>query len=1255
MRLKKIAAGITALLCCAGMVSYLPYVGVETYAAELVNDGFEISFDGWHGTNEAVYLDAQEGTGFDGTRGMNVTKRRSESDGATSSKSFYLCGGKEYSYSVRVYSETAENFHFTLSCLDPDTQEYFTEVLDEKKVSAGEWTELSAQYAAPSGSLDFILTITTDSTSDFSFDNVLITEEVRELKNDVSAATNGGLKNAFGKYFRVGSVLNSGTVRDSSITANMIKNFNSITCENEMKPEATINRSTSSGTNIGAKLDSAAGILNFCSQNGIGVRGHTLVWHAQTPQWFFKEGFNDSGAWVSQSVMDQRLESYIKNLFAEVERQYPKLNLYAYDVANECVSDEQSRTSNNGGARVAGYGDGKSPWVQIYGSNAFLTKAFTYARQYAPEGCKLFYNDYNEYWDHKRNCIVSTCKDLYNKGILDGVGMQSHINADSSGFSGTSAYVSAMKMYSAIGCEVQATELDISTEDGKFSAQQQSDKYKAIFQAAMDINTSGSGGKVTAICVWGPNDSNTWIGSKNAPLLFDGNNQPKAAYNTLMGMVPQSDWTEYSGPVEQPTGPDDDGYYFHHTYESGVDSWGQRGGTTVASSGISAYAGEKALSVSDRTDAWNGAEYSLNSRAFKAGEAYSFSVMVMQSSGAPVDMQLSLQYTDADGETAYDHIKVLSAASGVWTQLANTTYKIPSGASSLILYVETLDSLTSFYVDEAIGAVAGTVIKATTKGSGQRGDVDNDGAISAIDVSIALRGSLKGLSDKGMAKRSDIDGDGDIKAEDISLLKQFVHTKINEFPKIVSQIDTAKMDQLFSGITPAKSYKNADENNALYTQRFGADPGFLIYKDRLYVYTTNDAFEYSNGNIQENTYAVQTINCISSTDLVNWTDHGAIPVAGNSGAAKWASRSWAPDACWKTINGQDKFFLYFADNANGIGVLTADSPEGPWRDPIGKALLNRQSPNCGNVEWMFDPGVLVDDDGTGYIYFGGGVPEGKAADPGTARCVQLGADMTSIVGTPNAINPPYLFEDSSILKIGDTYYYSFCTNFSVPGNNQYGMNSGEIGYMTSKNPLGPFTYQGIMFKNPASYSLDSGGNNHHSFINFKGSYYILYHARAIEKRMGVSLNYRSPHIDAATVSNGKITATGSMKGVSQLETLNPYTTVQAETMWRQGGINVSGLGNTVVSDIQKGDWIAVQGVNFKNGAESITVRVSSTSGAAIKICTGSPTGDVVGYVEVPATSGSYTEITAPVNDISGTNNLYFVFSGEMNFDSWSFS
>ena len=1268
MKVKKFAAGMTAMLCCAGVLSYLPSMPDKAYATEYVSNEFESNYDGWCGNADAVQLTAKYGMGVNQSRGMVVSGRTSVADGASSAKGLYLVGGQDYHYSVQVFSQTDEVFHLSLLCLDEETDEQTIVELDSKTVKAGEWATLSANYTAPKNSYEFRLTITTESTNDFAFDNVKITGK-KSAQTVYAATAEKGLKDEFADYFRVGNILNGGTIRNSAITANIIKDCNSVECENETKPDATMVQSQSSGNNVAVSLNRCAAIMDFCVQNKIGMRGHTLVWHSQTPEWVFKEGFNASNAYVNSATMDARMESYIKNLFNAIKTQYPDLNLYAYDVANECVSDDSNRTKYYGGAREPGYGNGKSPWVQVYGDNSFIEKAFTYARKYAPEGCDLYYNDYNEYWDHKRDCIYNMCKSLYEKGLLDGVGMQSHISAEYDGFTGVSAYTTAMKKYLSIGCDVQITELDISVDNGKYTAQQQADKYKAIFQAAMDWNKNPSStGRVTAVCIWGPNDANSWLKAGSNALLYDSNNQPKLAYTTLTSMIPQSEWgdgTKYTGEVT-PIEPDENGWYFHSTYEGDLDSWEGRGAATVSTSGRTAYAGGESLLVEGRTSAWNGATRSLNSRAFQPGSEYSFSANVMYFDGGDTDtFFMKLQYTDANGDTQYSTVAEGEAIKGQWIQLSNTNYQIPADATNMQLYIETADSTNNFYVDEAIGAVAGTVIEGAGEGKKViRGDLNFDERIDGADLALERRGLIQGITDSYTKLAADVNQDGEVTVADAVLIQSYLIGKIKEFPIETRPIDTVAMEQLFAGVTASTSFKKDGENNPLITQRFGADPGWMVYDGRLYVYTTNDAFEYdSNGNMKENSYDVGTINCMSSADLVNWTDHGAIPVAGRNGrtqggVAAWASCSWAPDACHKTINGKEKFFLYFANNGSGIGVLTADSPTGPWTDPIGKELISRSTPNCSNITWLFDPGVYYDEEtGKGYLAFGGGVPDGKSADPGTARIVELGADMTSIVGTPTTLNPPYLFEDSSLIKINGTWVYSFCHNWSVPAGQKF--NSADIGYMTASNPLGPYTYQGPVFRNTGAQGLDRGGNNHHSIVEFKGKYYVLYHTRQLELRMGVNggsgFNYRSPSISEATVNGNSITCTGSHAGVSQLEALNPYETVQAETMSNQSqGITVNGLSDTTVTGT-KGSWLKVSGANFTQGAKTLTVKACSKSGAVIKVCTGGPSGDVITYAEIKAGT-TPEEITVPVvNSVSGSKDICFLFSGDITFDSWSFS
>ncbi|MBQ9604320.1 MAG: carbohydrate-binding protein, partial [Firmicutes bacterium] len=270
----------------------------------------------------------------------------------------------------------------------------------------------------------------------------------------------------------------------------------------------------------------------------------------------------------------------------------------------------------------------------------------------------------------------------------------------------------------------------------------------------------------------------------------------------------------------------------------------------------------------------------------------------------------------------------------------------------------------------------------------------------------------------------------------------------------------------------------------------------------------------------------------------------------------------------------------------------------------------------------------------------------------SSRIVKLGDDMISLAGTAQTLDAPYIFEDSGINKIGGKYIYSYCSNFNASG-----MDSGSIQYMTSSSPLSGYSYTGEILT--GTWGVDHrGGNNHHSIVALNGKYYIIYHTRLLEEPYNIATDkggYRCPMINQLTVSGSTISKRdGDRTGVSAVKTLDPYSTVQAETIYRQSGINTSGQGDTVVTDIQKGDWIGVKDVNFAKGASKLTVRVSASGDSAIKVCKGSESGSVIGYVDISKTNG-FTDITVPVNNVSGTQDIYFVFGGSLEFDSWYFS
>ena len=734
---KKLLAFLLALTCNVSLTTALPQLTAPVYAQEVVYDSFELNYDGWHGTDTSIELFADDNGGFDATRGMKVTGRTSVDDGAASSKGLYLFGGVKYDYSMQVFSEKDTTFKLTLKYIDEKTEEETIVTLAEKKVKGGEWTELSADYKAPADTYEYELTLTNDLTDDFIFDDVKITTDKSTAIADADT-TEKGLKDEFANYFRVGNIFNGTTIHNSGIQGIILKDHNAVECENETKPYATIVQNGSTDTNVKVSLNQCAAMLDFCAKNHIGFRGHTFVWHSQTPEWFFKQGFNGNNGYVNSSVMDQRMESYIKNMFNAYATQYPSVNLYSYDVCNEVIFDG---TAKQGGLRPTNNTegrDGSSAWVRVYGDNSFVEKAFTYAAKYRPEGCKLYYNDYNEFAGDKKDCIKNTILiPLHNKGILDGMGMQSHIDCCTGQYEwgNTSSYLAAMDDYLSLGIDVQVTELDISRDGGRFTDQQQAEKYKAIFQHCVDVNKSGKyQGKVTLVQVWGPNDNNSWVGKNNSgqpnyPLLYDGNNQPKTAYNYITSIIPQSEWgngSAYSGDVVKPIEPNDYGWYFDCGFEGDTDGFSARGPAKIASSSDTAFVGNSSLYVSGRESAWNGAIYTLTPRAFKAGTEYSFSAIVKYTEGAATDkFHFTLQYDNSEGKTCYTKIATETIKKGEWTQLANKNFKLPEGATNMQIYVETDDSTTSFYVDEVIGAVAGTGIKGPEKTNDNPGDTTN--------------------------------------------------------------------------------------------------------------------------------------------------------------------------------------------------------------------------------------------------------------------------------------------------------------------------------------------------------------------------------------------------------------------------------------------------------------------------------------------------------------------------------------------------
>lgn len=223
-------------------------------------------------------------------------------------------------------------------------------------------------------------------------------------------------------------------------------------------------------------------------------------------------------------------------------------------------------------------------------------------------------------------------------------------------------------------------------------------------------------------------------------------------------------------------------YYFNDTFESTTDSWTGRGAATAEKSTTASYEGSSSLYCGGRTASWNGASKELDSTIFKAGETYSFSVNAMYERGSKKEeFKLTLQYTDSEGTTAYSGIATATVDAGQWVQLSNKEYTIPEGAADLIIYVETIDTETSFYIDEAIAAPAGTEITGAKPLIVSPGDVNCDGTIDVFDMMLMREAITKGLDNQFYAKSADVDKNGTIEVADAVQLQQFLMGKITEF------------------------------------------------------------------------------------------------------------------------------------------------------------------------------------------------------------------------------------------------------------------------------------------------------------------------------------------------------------------------------------------------------------------------------------------------------------------------------------------
>lgn len=372
----------------------------------------------------------------------------------------------------------------------------------------------------------------------------VLAEEFGNSRYDLTAAlTEPALKDLCSSHFTLGVGINGSTLDNQTLNmpeymAVVRKHFNSCTITNLMKSAYILDQQgsqESAGAGDGSPALSFAAIdptLEWCQANGVRMRGHTLVWHAQAPDWFFREGYSDKGKYVDRETMLFRMESYIAQLMTHVQDNYPGV-VYCWDVVNEAVDPDKGAPDSFFLCRTESSGM-PNPWYTTIGED-YVEMAFTYARRYAADGVKLFYNDFNTYQTEKRDAIYALCQSLKEKGLIDGIGMQGYWGVD---YPTIGTLETTIRKFAELELEIHITELSVSVEDeNEESFEKQGQRYGAIFMSLATLDTDGGGSAdITNVTFFGLIDHYRQGDTTNSR-LFDALYQPKPAFIKVRNMM----------------------------------------------------------------------------------------------------------------------------------------------------------------------------------------------------------------------------------------------------------------------------------------------------------------------------------------------------------------------------------------------------------------------------------------------------------------------------------------------------------------------------------------------------------------------------------------------------------------------------------------------------------------------------------------------------------------------------------------------
>lgn len=460
-----------------------------------------------------------------------------------------------------------------------------------KTLTAGEWTKFSGTFNVPKTADQIVIRIIEQGTNYGQGDCVKgaycvtgvsmkkITRPKPEIEKNIPEWKTS-VTESLGNDSIAGTAIMLSEISDDTLMELVEKHFNAVTFGNELKPDALFNYQID-GNSVPTKtitfegeelqvpiVNDAGDSLDFSRADAmadkilewnnahpdqkIRIRGHVLVWHSQTQEWFFHENYDITKPYVNKETMNRRLEWFISGVFDHyfgkaANGKYDGL-FYGWDVVNEAVIGNTYRTDKVSAAESLSeirHGNNSS-WWHVYESNEFIINAFKYANKYAPANVELYYNDFGETDNTKCEGIVKLINDVKSaEGTrLDALGMQAHYNVD--GFS-AAQFKSVAKKYAQAAGKVQLTELDFkasSTYDGTAATKESEYTkmaycHKNLYEAIKALKEEGA--NVSGITVWGVIEPNSWLhsqsnlgggasGSAQCPLLFDGNYKAKPAY-----------------------------------------------------------------------------------------------------------------------------------------------------------------------------------------------------------------------------------------------------------------------------------------------------------------------------------------------------------------------------------------------------------------------------------------------------------------------------------------------------------------------------------------------------------------------------------------------------------------------------------------------------------------------------------------------------------------------------------------------------